>query len=249
MLLFFIYLFLTSYFRYDLILGMGFRASSRCLTSAFYFLTHYVVRNTYTLIDFGNFADDTTTDRNAPFVQLLSITDVNTAHQDFVTARMKGTDQTGDPSQALLPASQGQKSPESKGEKKAELEEKVLSRWPYILMGSLLLFIIMVGLCIWQCCRMRRRSVARKKIDDLKGASALQMNPVNTPYKQIDELPPPSLSSTSLNKYSPRYSTSSSYDDRQKYASPYDDRQQYPNPHGDQYNYPSSYDNRYYPAV
>jgi hypothetical protein len=129
---------------YDLILGMAF------------------LRNTYTLFDFGNFADETSNDRGAPYVQLLSVTNPTAAHADFVTVRLNGQDTTGDPSKALLPVSQMQHSPESAAEKKAHYEEEIISRWPYILVGCVVLVVLCLGLCIWRCC-CRRGARKNKK--------------------------------------------------------------------------------------
>jgi len=130
---------------YDLILGMNF------------------LRNTYTLLDFGDFVDESSNDRTSPFMQLLPLTDVNTAHNDFVQARLHGQDTTGSPSKALLPASQCQHSPESAEEKKQHYEEMVISRWPYILAGCLLFLILAIGLIVWRCCCRRGRR-AKKSV-------------------------------------------------------------------------------------
>jgi hypothetical protein len=96
-------------------------------------------------------------------MQLLPLTDVNTAHNDFVQARLHGQDTTGSPSKALLPASQCQHSPESAEEKKQHYEEMVISRWPYILAGCLLFLILAIGLIVWRCCCRRRRR-AKKSV-------------------------------------------------------------------------------------
>ena len=77
-----------------------------------------IVRNTYTLLDYGNFMENTASDRGDPYVQLLPITDVNTAHKDFVQVRLNGVDTTGDAAHSLLPADQMQHSPISEAEKK-----------------------------------------------------------------------------------------------------------------------------------
>lgn len=140
---------------YDLILGMGF------------------LRNTYTLIDLGNFVEGSSKGTHAGYTQLLPLTDVNAAHQDFVNVRLGGEDTTGDSQYALLPASEGQSSPVSSAEKKAILAEKVLGRWPYILMGALILFFIIVGYIIWRCCFKRRWEEKKKaKAAKLAGGSA-----------------------------------------------------------------------------
>ncbi|KAG9012464.1 hypothetical protein FRB94_006080 [Tulasnella sp. JGI-2019a] len=57
---------------YDMVLGMGF------------------LRNTYILLDYGNFIFDSSTDRTAPYIQMLSTTDPVQAHADFVKVRLGG---------------------------------------------------------------------------------------------------------------------------------------------------------------
>ncbi|KAI4520714.1 acid protease [Schizophyllum commune Loenen D] len=123
---------------YDMIMGMSF------------------LRNVYTLMDFGDWVPTSSNDRGHPFMQLLSVTDPDSAHQDFVTKRLDGTDTTGDDKWALLPESQKQSSPVSDEEKKKQYQEMILSRWPYILLGCLAFVIIVVGLIIWRCCCRRR---------------------------------------------------------------------------------------------
>ncbi|KAI0344418.1 aspartic peptidase A1 [Trametopsis cervina] len=130
---------------YDIILGMAF------------------LRNAYALFDYGDWVDETSNDRNDPFIQLLSTTDKAAAHNDFVQVRLGGVDTTNSTAQALLPADQGQKSPISSEEKKKLYEEKVLSRWPEIFVGCLGFVLIMAGLITWRCCvrRKRRRAAAQ----------------------------------------------------------------------------------------
>lgn len=149
---------------------------------------------------------------------MLPLTDVNAAHADFVNVRLAGQDTTSDPKWDLLPASQGQSSPESEKEKKQHLEEKVLSHWPEIFVGSFLVFCGIVGLIIWKCC-CRRRCAERKKARELarKGALAgdgaggrpisgfgkrmsvsMQMNALraNSTYKPLEEHgAPPTMNS------------------------------------------------------
>lgn len=115
------------------------------------------MRNSYSLFDYGDFIDGSSNDRGDPFVQLLPITNVDQAHNDFVQVRLGGKDTTGDPSQWLVPASQGQQSPESAAEKKQHAEGAVLRQWPYILLGCLLFVFLIVGLIIWKCCCRRKK--------------------------------------------------------------------------------------------
>lgn len=52
------------------------------------FLTRLTVRNAYLSINFGDFVDGDTSNKAAPYIQLLSITnDSTTAHNDFVKVR------------------------------------------------------------------------------------------------------------------------------------------------------------------
>ncbi|KAJ7078652.1 aspartic peptidase A1 [Mycena epipterygia] len=121
------------------------------------------LRNAYTLMDFGDWIDDSSVDRVDPYIQLLPLTNLATAHQDFVNARLGGVDTTGASQYTLLPASQQQHSPVSEAEKKAKYEEMILSRWPYILVGCLVFVALLVGLIVWRCCCRRGRGKANKK--------------------------------------------------------------------------------------
>ncbi|KAI0669255.1 acid protease [Trametes maxima] len=134
------------------------------ITSAFSLLGEYDVilgmafmRNTYTLLDYGNFMENTASDRGDPYVQLLPVTDTSAAKKEFIASRLNGQDTTGDSLHALLPADQMQHSPISKAEKKKQYEEMILSRWPYIFVGCLAFVLIVAGLITWRCCVHRRR--------------------------------------------------------------------------------------------
>lgn len=122
------------------------------------------VRNVYTLMDFGNWIDGTSS-RDHPYIQIASLTDPDTARQEFIKTRLKGVDTTNDTKWQLLPKDQMQKSPISEEEKKKAYQEAVLSKWPYILLGCLVFVIGLIGLCIWKCCcknRKARRAAAGK---------------------------------------------------------------------------------------
>ena len=134
-----------------------------------------VVRNFYTLFDYGNFATGSSNDRGDPYVQLLSLTDPTTALADFDKVRLNGT--TGSASNALLPASQESHSPVSAAEKKQHLEGLVARNWPYIFLGCLAFVLSVLGCCVYACCCRKRR----------KGARAFNRNP----YQAIQEPPPP----------------------------------------------------------
>jgi hypothetical protein len=111
-----------------------------------------IVRNTYTLLNGGNRIDDSV-DQVDPYVQLASIINPITAKQDFINLRLGGNSSAlSDPKYALLPANESQHSPVPPGEKTKQLEEEVLSRLPYIVLGAVILLALISGCCIWQCC-------------------------------------------------------------------------------------------------
>lgn len=89
---------------------------SRCAA----WLNCSVVRNAYTLLNWGDFVDESSAARGSPFIQLLPLTDPVQAHQEFVKARLGGVDTTGDPQYKLL--AHGKSSPVSKGERVQHLE-------------------------------------------------------------------------------------------------------------------------------
>jgi len=124
------------------------------------------LRNTYTLMNFGKWVNSNS--NQDPFIQMLSVTNVQAAHNDFVQARLGGVDSTGDPKYALLPASQEQHSPVSAEEKKEEYQEMILSRWPYIFVGCLIFVILVVAFVIWRCCCRKRRLAKKKAAEQAK---------------------------------------------------------------------------------
>lgn len=142
------------------------------------------MRNTYTLINFGNLVEGGSSSSN-PYVQLLSLTDETAAVNDFIQVRLNGQNLINSSQYALLPASQEQHSPETEAEKKAQYEEEVLSRWPYILSGCLVVVFLLIAYCIWRCC-CRRKRLAKKK------AAKQQAGPVpggsaTGPYAQLPD--------------------------------------------------------------
>jgi len=128
---------------YDMILGMAF------------------LRNIYTLINFGDLVQGGSSSSN-PYVQLLSLTDETAAVNDFIKVRLNGQNLINSSQYALLPASQEQHSPETAAEQKAQYEEEVLSHWPYILAGCLVVVLLLVAYCVWRCC-CRRKRLAKKQ--------------------------------------------------------------------------------------
>lgn len=166
-----------------MILGMAFcrlfaSSHNNCLTTP-------AVRNTYTLLNYGNFINGGSNSNN-PYVQLLPLTNVESAVNDFINVRTNGQNLINSSQYALLPASQQQHSPESAEEKKQQYEEEVLSRWPYILVGCLLFLILLVGYCVWRCC-CRRKRLAKKAAKQQKGGAILGGEFKNGPYEQLQD--------------------------------------------------------------
>ncbi|KIK69756.1 hypothetical protein GYMLUDRAFT_151197 [Collybiopsis luxurians FD-317 M1] len=122
---------------YDMIMGMSF------------------LRNVYAVMNYGDWIDGGSS--ADPYMQLLSTTNLQAAHNDFVQVRMGGVDTTNDSKWALLPADQEQHSPVSAEEKKKEYQEMILSRWPYIFVGCLVFVLIVTGIIIWRCCCRKGR--------------------------------------------------------------------------------------------
>lgn len=155
---------------YDMILGMAF------------------LRNTYTLINYGNFVNGGS-DSGNPYIQLLPLTTVESAVNDFIKVRLNGQNLINSSQYALLPASQEQHSPESAEEKKQQYEELVLSRWPYILAGCLVFVILLVSYCVWRCCCRRKRLAkkAAKKAAQQNGGTVSGSGSKNGTYAQLQD--------------------------------------------------------------
>ena len=68
----------------------------------------FLVRNTYFLVNYGNFVDGSPSNLADPYFQLLPITDMNDAHDDFVKIRRGGDTSYVQP--PLLAVGQGQTS-------------------------------------------------------------------------------------------------------------------------------------------
>lgn len=193
-----------------------------------------VVRNVYTLFDYGDWVDESSNDRDDPYIQLLSMTDKASARNDFIQARLGGVDTLNATSQVLLPADQGLKSPISKEEKKKmsvyyhiasllnsstlitvfvhRYEEKVLSRWPEIFVGCLIFVILLAALITWRCCvrRKRRRAAQAAKLGLSTNATARP----NT-YSVVDM----NSSSTQLNMHEMTPKPQASWDHPYSYSS------------------------------
>lgn len=169
---------------FDTIMGMGFRMSSRACPLRSY-LTVYIVRNTYTLVNFGDFVDGNPDNQSNPFMQLLSVTDPSQAHQDFVRARLNGTDTTGDSAHALLPASQGQHSPESLNEK---AKNTFYRNWPYIGAAVGLVLVAILAVVVFKCCCRSRQGPVKGQF--VAGPYRPLHEPAPGPAMYLHTMPP-----------------------------------------------------------
>ncbi|TFK70925.1 acid protease [Pluteus cervinus] len=151
--------------QYDMILGMSF------------------LRNTYTLLDFGNWIDGSSSNQDNPYIQLASVTSSSSARDDFIKVRLGGVDTTSDPQWQLLPSSQMQHSPISAAEKKKMYQEAVLSKWPYILAGCLIIVLGSVGWCVWRCCCRGKRRGSKKN----KNKGMFTQEPESEAYLPLEE--------------------------------------------------------------
>lgn len=99
------------------------------------------MRNSYILIDFGSFVDEAPPGTNAPFIQMLPITNATQASIDFATVRSaNGTD-----------LSMSTSTPSTSTSK--------LPTWAIgVIVGVVSL--LLLGCCIFCCCRRRRAKLA-----------------------------------------------------------------------------------------
>ncbi|KAI6124124.1 aspartic peptidase domain-containing protein [Pisolithus croceorrhizus] len=98
---------------------------------------------------------------------------------------VEGGSNSNKPYIQMLPlTNQEQHSPETAEEKKQQYEEEVLSRWPYILVGCLAFVFMLIGCCVWRCCKRRRmRKLAERQ---KQGTSPPDANR-SGPYSQLHD--------------------------------------------------------------
>jgi len=123
---------------FDMILGMAF------------------LRNTYMLVNFGDFVDGSPKNTNDPFIQLLPTTDdLAEAHSDFVSLRLNGIDDTGN--FRLLPASVLPPSDDNSADDNKSFSEKIHPYLPYIIAGASALGALLIGSILWCVCSSRKK--------------------------------------------------------------------------------------------
>jgi len=151
--------------QFDLILGMAF------------------LRNTYTLLNYGDFIEGGDASAS-PFLQFLSTTNPAQAHLDFVTARLNGTDITGESQYSLLPASQEKHSPIPFDERVTHTEQKVIRYLPEIVCISIAVVLALFGYGTWVFIKRRgARRAAREVRSSL--VSGTGYSPLKDPQPPI----------------------------------------------------------------
>lgn len=152
--------------QFDMILGMAF------------------LRNTYTLIDFGDFVDANATEKEPPFIQLLSVTDETDAHNDFVQVRLNGVDSSTDSKFSLLPPNEAKFSPSQID----IMTKPVQSTWDkikkiLIIVGIVVGGLVVLGilLCALSCAGLLACCGRRKRNVGFKGQETRIYQPLNYP--------------------------------------------------------------------
>jgi hypothetical protein len=105
------------------------------------------VRNSYLLIDFGSFVDEAPPGTNAPFIQLLPLTNSTQASLDFAEVRSVNGTVNSD----LLSTNSNQSSNST---------SKKLASWAIgAIIGCVVFLLVVLASCIY-CCRRRRSKLA-----------------------------------------------------------------------------------------
>lgn len=129
------------------------------------------LRNTYTLLNWGDFVDDVSAPRDSPYVQLLSTTNAAQAHKEFVDTRLGGVDITAEPRFKFL--KNGKKSPVPDGERVQHLEGLAYRNRAAIAAGTVGGFILLVLLSIFCYCRRRRAARRARGMQQIGSTSTL----------------------------------------------------------------------------
>ncbi|KZT57061.1 acid protease [Calocera cornea HHB12733] len=120
----------------DMILGMGF------------------LRNTYTLMNYGDFVDSNADARAAPFVQLLSVTNPNQASIEFHNVR------GGQPQTFNTDGSTSSGGGSSSSGSSSSIGATIHKFLPIIIAVPAAILAIVIGVCVFCCVRRRRQARA-----------------------------------------------------------------------------------------
>jgi len=142
------------------------------------------LRNAYTLLNLGDFVDDTSATRGAPFVQFEPLTNPTQAHKEFVTVRLGGVDTTGDSQWKL--SSHQQSSPVSKGERIQHIEGFAIRNEITI---AVCVGVVIILAFVFFCLRQRRSRNAAKSRSMLP-ANTIDLNRLGGgagSYRQVED--------------------------------------------------------------
>lgn len=120
---------------YDMVLGMAF------------------LRNAYLLIDFGSFVDGAPSGTNAPYIQLLPITDTSDASLDFVQVRLNNGSDANDLNSL---ASHSSTTTTTTKTTTTTTTSNTLSSWAIGVIFGIVISVFLLGICAYYCCRRRR---------------------------------------------------------------------------------------------
>lgn len=114
---------------YDMVLGMAF------------------LRNAYLLIDFGSFVDGASSGTNAPYIQLLPVTNASDTSRDFARVRLNnGTnvDELASHSTTTTATTT------------TTTSDSKLPLWAIGVIFGVVISVFLLGICAYYCCRRRR---------------------------------------------------------------------------------------------
>ncbi|KAG2125547.1 aspartic peptidase domain-containing protein [Suillus cothurnatus] len=117
---------------YDMVLGMAF------------------LRNAYLLIDFGSFVDGAPSGTNAPYIQLLSITNASDASVDFAKVRLNNSSDVDE-----LTSLDSHSSTTTTTTTTTTSNSK-LPLWMIGVIFGVVVSVFLLGICVYCCCRRRR---------------------------------------------------------------------------------------------
>ncbi|KAG2151454.1 aspartic peptidase domain-containing protein [Suillus clintonianus] len=122
---------------YDMVLGMAF------------------LRNAYLLIDFGSFVDEAPPGTNAPFIQLLPITNASAASVDFAQVRL-GNDSSVDDLTSLASHSSSTSTKSTTTTTTTSSSSSKLPLWVIGVIFGVVISLFILGICVYYCCCRRR---------------------------------------------------------------------------------------------
>jgi hypothetical protein len=110
------------------------------------------VRNAYLLIDFGSFVDGATPGTNAPYIQLLPITNASDASSDFAQVRLNNGSDVDD----LNSLASHSSTTTTTTKTTTTTSNSTLPTWVIGVIFGVIISAFLLGICVYYCCRRRR---------------------------------------------------------------------------------------------